>query len=52
MKGNRIASYPAHSLTTLNGFNTFLLKIFREQIGYKKDVMGASVPENSVFNLH
>jgi hypothetical protein len=39
---NSIACIPEYNLATLHGFNTFLLKIFRAQMGYKKGVMGAN----------
>jgi hypothetical protein len=31
-----------YNLATLDGLNTFFLKIIRVQIGYKKGVMGAN----------
>jgi hypothetical protein len=34
-----IACIPEYNLATLHGLNTFLLKIFRAQMGYKKGVM-------------
>jgi hypothetical protein len=31
-----------YNLATFYGFNTFLLKIFRSQMGYKKGMMGTN----------
>jgi hypothetical protein len=39
---NSMACIPEYNLAILHGFNTFLLKIFRAQMGYKKGVMGAN----------
>jgi hypothetical protein len=37
-----MACIPEYNLATLHGLNTFLLKIFRAQMSYKKGVMGAN----------
>jgi hypothetical protein len=39
---NSMACIPEYNLATLHEFNTFLLKIFRAQMCYKKSVMGAN----------
>jgi hypothetical protein len=42
---------PEYNLATLPGFNKFLLKIFRAQMGHKKIVMGANGSHRKFFDI-